>query len=46
MKRIDWNALDEREREAVLRRPVQAVSDAGVRGPRGGDLRGCGRAWR
>ncbi|HNV78107.1 MAG TPA: histidinol dehydrogenase [Thermomonas sp.] len=28
MKRIDWNALDEREREAVLRRPVQAVSDA------------------
>jgi len=28
MKRIDWNALDEREREAVLRRPVQSVSDA------------------
>jgi predicted Fe-S protein YdhL (DUF1289 family) len=45
MKRIDWNALDEREREAVLRRPVQAVSDA-VRDERGGDLRGCRRAWR
>ena len=28
MKRIDWNALDERERAAVLQRPVQAVSDA------------------
>ena len=28
MKRIDWNVLDEREREAVLQRPVQAVSDA------------------
>ncbi|HSD18210.1 MAG TPA: histidinol dehydrogenase [Thermomonas sp.] len=28
MKRIDWNALGERERAAVLRRPVQAVSDA------------------
>lgn len=27
MKRIDWNALDERERAAVLQRPVQAVSD-------------------
>ena len=28
MKRIDWNALDESERAAVLQRPVQAVSDA------------------
>ena len=28
MKRIDWNALDERERAVVLQRPVQAVSDA------------------
>ena len=28
MKRIDWNALDECERAAVLQRPVQAVSDA------------------
>lgn len=28
MKRIDWNALDEAERTAVLQRPVQAVSDA------------------
>lgn len=28
MKRIDWNALDERARAAVLQRPVQAVSDA------------------
>lgn len=26
MKRIDWNALDVGERDAVLRRPVQAVS--------------------
>lgn len=34
MKRIDWNALGADERAAVLRRPVQAVSDtlrAGVR---------------
>ena len=28
MKRIDWNQLDDPAREAVLRRPVQAVSDA------------------
>lgn len=28
MKRIEWNALDERARAAVLQRPVQAVSDA------------------
>ena len=28
MKRIDWNALDEGERAAVLQRPVQAVSEA------------------
>ncbi|QNN46394.1 histidinol dehydrogenase [Thermomonas brevis] len=28
MKRIDWNALDEGARAAVLQRPVQAVSDA------------------
>ena len=28
MKRIDWNALDEAARAAVLQRPVQAVSDA------------------
>ena len=28
MKRIDWNALDERARAAVLQRPVQSVSDA------------------
>ena len=27
MKRIDWNALGADERAAVLRRPVQAVSD-------------------
>ena len=27
MKRIDWNALDEGERAAVLQRPVQAVSE-------------------
>lgn len=27
MKRIDWNALGVEERAAVLRRPVQAVSD-------------------
>ena len=27
MKRIDWNTLDDAAREAVLRRPVQAVSD-------------------
>ena len=26
MRRIDWNALDEGERDAVLRRPMQAVS--------------------
>ena len=28
MKRIDWNQLDDPAREALLRRPVQAVSDA------------------
>ncbi|MEF9977143.1 MAG: histidinol dehydrogenase [Thermomonas sp.] len=28
MKRIDWNALDDVEREAALQRPVQAVSEA------------------
>jgi histidinol dehydrogenase len=28
MKRIDWNQLDDAAREAVLQRPVQAVSDA------------------
>ena len=28
MKRVDWNALGEAERAAVLERPVQAVSDA------------------
>ena len=28
MKRIDWNALDDVARAAVLQRPVQAVSDA------------------
>jgi histidinol dehydrogenase len=28
MKRIDWNALGEDERAAVLQRPAQAVSDA------------------
>ncbi|GAB1407852.1 histidinol dehydrogenase [Thermomonas brevis] len=27
MRRLDWNALDEGERAAVLQRPVQAVSD-------------------
>ena len=32
MKRIDWNALDETERAAVLQRPVQAVSEAVRRG--------------
>ena len=32
MKRIDWNALDECERAAVLQRPVQAVSEAVRRG--------------
>jgi histidinol dehydrogenase len=28
MRRIDWNAVDEAVREAMLQRPVQAVSDA------------------
>lgn len=28
MNRIDWNAIDDGERAAVLQRPVQAVSDA------------------